>query len=340
MVKLLDISSVCQLISKVGYTKLIQQLLTYLEQDFANWQLFNNIPRPAAHVAGGVIELMPVWNEQFYAYKYVNGHPGNPDLGKLTVAAMGQLSDVKTGYPLLITEMTLLTAVRTAAVAALGSKLLARAESSTLAIIGTGAQSEFQALAQMAVLPIKTIKYYDPLPEAMQKFSDNLQGYDVELLACDSVDAVITDADVIVTLTAAKAKNQILTAKQIKPGVHINAMGGDCPGKTELASEILQQAKVVIEFFEQSFIEGEIQHFSEAEAKNIVHAELHQIIRQQKTGRENPEEITVFDSVGIGLEDFSTLRLVYDLCQQHNYATELDLIPEPDDPRNLFQFIK
>lgn len=340
MVKLLDIPGVCHLVHDLGYQPFIERLIGYLTHDFANWDQFNKIPRPAAHFDHGVIELMPIWNEQYYTYKYVNGHPCNTDIGKLTVAALGQISDVKTGYPLLISEMTILTAIRTAAVSALASSLLARPNSSTLAIIGTGAQSEFQVLAQQVVLPLKTVRYFDPNKSAMDKFTLNMQEQDLQLVPCDSIDAALDGADVVITLTAAKCKNHIITVDQVRPGVHINALGGDCPGKTELEKAILEKAKVVVEFFAQSHIEGEIQEYSAEEARRFVHAELHEIIRHQRPGRETDTEITVFDGVGVALEDFSVLRLVYDICQQQPYAKDVDLIPDIDDPRNLITILK
>jgi ornithine cyclodeaminase len=340
MLKFIDIPGLIHLLQQMGYSAINKKLISYLRHDFSRWDDFHKIPRPAAHSPEGVIELMPIWDEQYYAYKYVNGHPNNTKLGKLTVAATGQLSDIKTGYPLLLTEMTILTAIRTAAVAALASSLLARKDSSTLALIGTGAQSEFQVMAHLDVLPIKTVKYYDTHPAAMEKFAHNLRHLPIELIACESIDAALVDADIVNTLTAAKAEQQVLSASQIQPGVHINALGGDCPGKTELDKAILEKAKVVIEYFEQSYVEGEIQQLEVEQAKAMVHAELADIVSGKKTGREDDNEITVFDGVGIAIEDFSTLRMLYDITQEEDYGTEIDLIPAVSDPRDLFSMLE
>ncbi len=336
MIKVVTIDTVCELLQKHGFKPFILDLLKNLREDFAAWDSFHKIPRPAAHSPNGVIELMPIWNDELYSYKYVNGHPANTQKGKLNVVALGQLCDMNTGYPLMFSEMTLLTALRTAAMAALAAQLLARKNSKTLAVIGTGAQSEFQVLAHHAALGIDTVRYVDLDQQAMQKFAHNLDDKGLKLIACRTIDEAIEGADIIVTLTAAKKEQHVLQDQQIKAGVHINAFGGDSPGKTELDPKILTHAKVVVEFFEQSHIEGEIQHFPLAQAKKIVYAELAEIVSGQKPGRTNDTEITVFDSVGFAIEDFAILRLVYRLCEQYGLGELTNLIPDIKDPKDLF----
>lgn len=333
---LLDIPSIQSMIQKVGLKNFYLKLIQQLEDDFSHWKNFNKSPRHATHYDHGVIELMPCSDDNLYSFKFVNGHPNNTQDGKLCVAAMGLLADVESGYTLMISEMTLLTAIRTAAVAALGAKYLARSNSKSLAIIGTGAQSEFQALAMLAVLPIETLKIYDTDSSAMTKFYKNLSGEFKSIIKCNSISEAISDTDIVVTATAAKKSVCLFTEDEIKPGTHIHAMGGDCPGKTELGKKLLKQSKLIVEFTEQSLIEGEIQQVG---AKHI-YAELWQIIKQEKPGRENDTEITIFDSVGFALEDLSTLKLVYKLAQEMNFGEDIYLTPELDDPKDLFSLIR
>jgi ornithine cyclodeaminase len=311
-----------------------------LKSDFLRWPEFNKIPRPAFHVPDGVIELMPIADHEYFGYKYVNGHPKNPLQNKQTIVATGQLSKVSDGHPVLISEMTLLTAFRTAATSALATDLLARKNSQTLALIGSGAQSDFQALAAMLVRDIKTIRFHDIDPAAMKRFARNLQAYDVELVPCESNEQAVQGADIVTVCTACKDNVQVIMDEWIKPGVHVNALGGDCPGKTELQPKLLQRAKVVVEFFEQSFIEGEIQYFSEAEAKEIVHAEIWELINGTKACRTSDKEITVFDSVGFALEDFSVLKLTYQLAEKYNIGESIQMIPELSDPKDLFSALR
>lgn len=148
------------------------------------WTTFS---RTQQVVRTGVIELMPVSDAALYAFKYVNGHPKNTQNGMLTVMAFGAPGDVDTGKPVLLSEITLTTAIRTAATSALAARYLARPDSRRTALIGNGSQSEFE------------------------------------------------------------------------PGMHLNAVGGDCPGKTELHRDIVERARVMVEYEPQSRIEGEIQ---------------------------------------------------------------------------------
>lgn len=336
MVKLLSLADINALIKKVGILQFYNQLIDRLNGDYVRWDEFHKSPRHAIHYPHGVMELMPIGDDDFYAYKFVNGHPNNPKDNKLTVAALGMLAEVPNGYPLMLTEMTLLTAFRTAATSALVSQYMCRKNCDTMGIIGTGAQGEFQVLAHHARLGCKTIKYFDIDSAAMEKFAKNLADFNLDLIPCHSAKEAVTGVDLITTATADKKSTQILSADWIKPGMHINGIGGDCPGKTELDLELVTNNKIVVEYLPQTEIEGEIQHLDEQH----IYAELWELASGEKAGRENDEEITIFDSVGFALEDYSILRLVYDLAQEHNLGSMQDLIPELDDPKDLYSLLK
>ena len=201
-----------------------------------------------------------------------------------------------------------------------------------MAIIGTGGQAEFQALAFHFINGIENIRYYDIDPAVMEKFARNLSSFDLNLIPCDSVDSVVDGADCITTVTAAKKKQVILNVGHIAPGMMINAVGGDCPGKTELDPAILDSCKVVVEYIPQSIIEGEIQNRDES----IVYAELWELVQNRKSGRHDDEEINLFDSVGFAVEDYSILRLLYDLANELGIGQEMRIIPELSDPKDIF----
>lgn len=335
MTKLITIDDIRQIIDRIGILDFFALLIQELKLDFSRWQEFQKNPRIAAHLSNGVIELMPIYDHNYYAFKYVNGHPNNPLNHKLTVVATGMLADISSGYPLLISEMTLLTAFRTAATTALAASYLAPKNSTTLGLIGTGAQSEFLALAHYVALGIKKIKYFDLDSAAMQKFAENLKNYDLTLEACQDAFSAVDNVDVIVTATAAKKRAHIIENNWIHRGVHIGGIGGDCPGKTELDPALLQRAKIVIEYYPQSSVEGEIQNLP----MTPIYAELWEIVSGNKTGRENPEEITLFDSVGFALEDYSILKLIYHLAQQLNIGKDINIIPELESPKDLFSLL-
>lgn len=333
MIKVITIPDIQTLISKVGLKHFFLALIDALEKEFSRWEHFQKSPRHASHFNQGVIELMPTCDDEFYSFKYVNGHPNNTSSKKLTVVAIGLLADVKSGYPLMISEMTLLTAFRTAATSALAAKYLARKNVKHIGIIGTGAQSEFQVLAQSALFDIETVKYFDIDPRAMKKFHDNLKDRSFQLIACNNATEVVLGVDMITTATATKGSSKILSLDALKAGLHINGIGGDCPGKTELDPSILSHAKIAVEFLPQSKVEGEIQHL---ESGSKVHAELWELVTGKKKGRESESEITLFDSVGFAIEDFAILKLVRELAIKYHIGTEMDLIPALTDPKNLF----
>lgn len=333
---IIDIHDINILLQKIGYETFYKKLITRLENDFKLWNEFEKIPRVATHSKMGVIELMPISNNKYYTFKYVNGHPKNPLLNKSTVMAFGALSKVESGEPLCISEMTILTALRTAATSAMAGKYLAKKNSNTLTLIGTGAQSEFQSLAFSTLFDIKTIKYFDVDDNAMDKFERNMKEYNFELIRCNNTFEATRNSDIITTITADKTNQTILTTDMIEEGVFINAVGGDCPGKTELQKEIVENSKVVVEYTNQTRIEGEIQQTGE----EAVYCELHELIKGEKIGRENESEVTLFDSVGFALEDYSILILVYELALEYNIGKKVDLIPNLQDPKNLFSTIK
>src|SRR6516162_2360589 len=147
MVDFIGVSRIRELLTRRGTARFIEELAGEIEADFLRWESFDKSPRHATHSPGGVIELMPTCDGRLYAFKYVNGHPKNTAVGLLTVTAFGVLADVATGYPLLLSELTLTTALRTAATSALAARKLSRAGSRVMALIGNGAQSEFQIIA-------------------------------------------------------------------------------------------------------------------------------------------------------------------------------------------------
>lgn len=331
MTRLLSLSDIKTIINHVGIEKCFVQIVAALRKDFGRWHSFKKMPRIATHLSHGVIELMPICDDEYYAYKYVNGHPYNPLENKLTVVAAGMLSEIKNGYPILISEMTILTAMRTAATCALASHYLARNDADTVGIIGTGSQSEFQIIALKAILGIKKVRYFDIDSRAMEKFKKNLSKYCLEFIPCEDAKSTIEGVDIIVTATADKQRLRILENDWIKPGMHINGVGGDCPGKTELDPEILKRVKIVIEYYEQSKIEGEIQNMEEG-----PYAELWELIRNEKPGRESDDEITLFDSVGFAIEDYTILKYFHHLAEKMDIGQKVDIIPSMKDPKDLF----
>ena len=331
-VPFVSVENMMRLVHHVGIETFLTELAHHIEADFKRWPEFDKSPRVASHVPGGVIELMPTADNALYGFKYVNGHPKNTRTGHQTVTAFGVLSEVATGYPVLLTEMTVLTALRTAATSALVARHLAPKDASVMAMIGCGAQCEFQAMAFRALCGINRLRLYDLDPKAIDKASRNLTAQGFEVTRCGSGQEAVEGAQVITTCTADKQYATILTDNMVGAGQHINAIGGDCPGKTELHRDILLRAEIFVEYPEQTRIEGEIQAL---DADHPV-TELWQVMRGEAPGRRDAKQITLFDSVGFAIEDFSALRYVRDRVQGTAFAEPLDMLADPDDPRDLF----
>ncbi|CAM5459177.1 ornithine cyclodeaminase [Aquamicrobium terrae] len=332
IVPFVSVDNMMTLVLKIGVERFLTELAAYIEEDFKRWESFDKTPRVASHSRDGVIELMPTSDGTLYGFKYVNGHPKNMREGLQTVTAFGVLADVGNGYPMLLTEMTILTALRTAATSALAAKYLAPRGAACMAIIGNGAQSEFQALAFRAVLGIGKLRLYDVDAAASRRCAANLAGKGFDIEICTSTQAAVEGADIITTVTADKQYATILTDNMVGAGVHINAVGGDCPGKTELHRDILMRSDIFVEYPPQTRIEGEIQQL---EPEHPV-TELWQVMTGAAAGRRDAGQITLFDSVGFAVEDFSALRYVRDRLPATGLYEKLDLLADPDEPRDLF----
>ena len=321
-------------IAKLNLETLFKDAFVFLEEDLKRWNEFHKSPRHAVHFKHGVFELMPCADDQFYTYKYVNAHPANPLKNKMSIVAVGMLADIETGYPQLFCDMTILTAIRTAAGSAIAAKHFARPESSVLGLIGTGAQSEFQVHAMRQIFALKSIRYFDSDPAAMEKFARNMEGTGIELIPCKDGTEVVQGVDILTTCICEKKHVKLFPYASIKdnPGLFINGIGGDCPGKTELDPEVMKNARIVVEFFEQTKDEGEIQNL---EPGSFAYDELWEIIQGKKPGRTAQDNLIVFDAVGFGLADYSMMRMLH----QRQIGTETTILPELSNPKDLFSVL-
>ena len=335
-IRVLPVEDIRELIKKVGLKEFMLKLLDQLEKDYSRWDEFYKTPRHASYYPQGVIELMPITDKNYYAFKLVNGHPDNPKVHKLTVIATGMLAVASTGYPILISEMTILTAIRTGVTSAMASKYLVKKNVKNFGIIGTGAQSEFQAIAHHYILGVKEIYYFDIDPHAMEKFAANLKPLGLNLHPCKDAKSVVEKCDIVTTATAENGYHKVILESWVKPGTHINAIGGDSPGKTELDPALVRKCKIYVENFEQTKVEGEIQLLKPPK----IFAELWELVTKKKEGRKTDEEITLYDSVGFAIEDYSILRLIYALSEEYKLGHLMGMIPDAKDPKDLFSFLK
>jgi ornithine cyclodeaminase len=325
-----------RLVQRKGLPACLAGIAERIESDYRRWPAFDKSPRLACHSELGVVELMPIADHQRFAFKYVNGHPGNTRVGLPTVMAFGVLADVATGAPLLLSELTLTTAIRTAAMSALAARRLARPGSRVMALIGNGAQSEFQALAFRDLVGIRELRLFDLDPAATAKLVANLAGQGLDLSVCASTAEAVRGADIVTTVTADKALATIITPDMVRPGMHFNSVGGDCPGKTELHRGVLEQAAVFVEYEPQTRIEGDIQQM----APDFPVTEFWRVLTGDHAGRTHATQVTVFDSVGFALEDYSALVWMGETAAELGIGDVIELVPRSADPKNLFGVLK
>ena len=203
-------------------------------------------------------------------------------------------------------------------------------------MIGNGSQSEFQALAFVGLLGVRELRLFDVDTAASAKLLRNigpaLGEYGASAQICDSAEDAVRGADIVTTLTASKARATIVGAQMLAPGMHLNAVGGDCPGKTELAAAVLTNASVFVEYEPQTRVEGDLQQMP----ADFAVTEFWRVIQGLAPGRRADDEITVFDSVGFALEDYSALRTMRELGKQAGLLESIELIPALKDPKDLF----
>ena len=332
----LSVQDVAAIVHRLGIAQVLRGMTETIRTDYLRWQDFDKDARVGNHSTLGVIELMPIADADTYAFKYVNGHPSNHRLGLPTVMAFGALAKVATGVPYFLSELTLTTAIRTAATSAIAARVLARPGSKRMALIGNGSQSEFQALAFHHLLGIEEIRLFDTDPAATDKLVANLLHSPLRLVRCASTAEAVRGADIVTTVTADKSNASVITPDMVEPGMFFNGVGGDCPGKTELHPDVLRAASVFVEYEPQTRIEGDLQQMG----ADFAVTELWQVLQGLVQGRTSEQQVTVFDSVGFALEDYSALRFMRDSALRLGVGQSLPLIPALANPRDLFALIR
>lgn len=279
-------------------------------------------PKSYLRVEKGDFRAMPASMGRVATIKWVNVHPGNRDRNLPTVMGVLIYSDAETGYPLAVMDATGITAYRTGATAAIASKYLARQDSRTLGLVGIGRQAHTQLLAHAAVFNLDLVKAHDVRPEAVERLAEAFP--DQRVAACSAEEAL--SSDIVCTLTT--AKEPFVRREWVRNGTHINAVGADAKGKQELDPRILVDARVVVDDMRQAAAAGEINvPLSEGLYRlEQVHATLAQVVSGEKAGREGNDEITVFDSTGIAIEDLATATLLYRKARERAIGTAVDLV--------------
>ena len=273
----------------------------------------------------GDLRAMPSYLERLdvSAVKVVNSHPDNPKkFGLPTVMATIILVNPKTGAPLAIMSGSWITAMRTGAAGGIAAKYLARKDSKVIGLIGAGTQARTQLMALLNVYgKVEEVRVWDRSEAAREKYVSEMKllyGEQAQIFSVGNAKDAVTDADVIVTTTP--SRKPIVSDRWVSEGTHINCIGADAPGKEELDPSILKRAKIYVDDWEQGLHSGEI-NVPLAEGiitKDAVVGELGEVIAGLKPGRSSADEITIFTSTGLAIQDAVTAKLVYDKALANN----------------------
>lgn len=269
----------------------------------------------------GDFRAMPAYLGNSAGLKWVSVYPDNPKKGLPTVLAMIIYSDPETGFPLAIMDATKLTNYRTGAAGGIAAKYLADPDAETLGLIGAGMQARTQLLAVTHYFSFSKILIWSPNEEEIEGIKASFNDLPIEKATIEEAAA----CNIICTTTP--VREFIIKREWIKPGTHINAIGADAAGKQELDPGILSDAKVVVDDITQAKHSGEINVAIKRGlfVESDIYSTLGEIVTGAKKGR-IANEITVFDSTGLAIQDIATARMIFETARRAGIGHEFDVV--------------
>lgn len=341
----LTASDIETIVLETGLNKIMDTLIRRLSDAFLNFDPNKTIIpiRSGFHYdlpEHGLIEWMPLHDhgKQIFV-KMVGYHPNNPAKYNLpTIMSTISNYDTATGHLKAIIDGVFLTALRTGAASAVASQLFAKADSSVLGLIGCGAQSVTQLHALSRIFTFEKVLFYDIDEAAQQSFMDRVQvlGLDAKFISSD-ISEIVTASDIICTATSIEiGEGPLFDKLPSQQHVHINALGSDFPGKTELSLSVLNNSFVCPDFKEQAIREGECQQLEEAK----IDADLFECLKNKADFQHLKTERTVFDSTGLPLEDQVVMDLFLDYAAEMGLGTEMEIEKTQVDAKNPYEFLK
>lgn len=261
----------------------------------------------------GDFRAMPAFLDRMKAcgIKWVNVHPANKRYGLPAVMAVIILNDPRTGFPLAIMGGTLITNLRTGAAGGVAAKYLANKDSSTAAFVGCGAQARTQLMALKELFRLREVRVSGCRESHAIAFIKETGSSGIDMRCCSNIEDCVRGADIVVTTTP--VRKPIVKSEWIGRGVHINAIGADAKGKEELDPALLKRAKIVVDDKMQAIHSGEINvPISRKIIKETdIYATLGEVVTGKKGARISKDEITLFDSTGLAIQDVAVANYVY-----------------------------
>jgi L-lysine cyclodeaminase len=288
----------------------------------------------------GLVEWMPLYDKgRQVVIKLVGYHPENPEKYKLpTILSTISAYDTHTGHLKSLMDGVLLTSLRTGAASAISSKLMAHPDSSTLGLIGCGAQAVTQLHSITRVFNIKKVLIHDIDLDALNSFEARCAalGLKVEVLP-STVECIVSESDIICTATSIPiGAGPLFSQLPTKPHLHINAVGSDFPGKIEVPLDFLKNSFVCPDFRAQAIIEGECQQLEDAD----IGVELSEVLKNADKYTYIQNQRSVFDSTGWSLEDAVVMELFAELAQELGLGKEMEIESIGGDAKSPYGFVE
>jgi len=304
----------------------MEDVLRCVREAFINEPKISMPPKNYLILKNGDFRAMPVSYGRYAGIKWVNVHPGNKNRNLPTVMAVFILNDAKTGFPIAIMDATTITDYRTGASAGIATDLLSRSDSKVLGLVGCGRQAWTQFLALSLVRNIEKIILYDIKKERAEALKENIISQkNLDVVIADDL-SLMKECDIISTTTP--STSPVLMMSHIRNGVHINAMGADAPGKQEIDPIILKKAKIVVDNMEQAIHSGEVNVPIKKGiiSERNIYGTLGEIVRGRKIGRRRIDEITLFDSTGLAIQDIAVASFLYERARVAEIGEEFKFI--------------
>ena len=280
------------------------------------------VPLPAAEapegasgmvLAPGLIAGIPAYSIKVHA-KFPGRSPA--------IRGALLLHDMRTGALLAILESSYLTALRTGLAGALAVDVMARDDARTVAIVGAGAQGRSQLSAIRLMRGITHVRIFDPSSEAVSTFVADGCCADLETHRAATLEEALNGADIVVTATW--AREPFLTLRHLRPGLHITTLGPDQPGKCEVAADALKAARVIVDDRRLALDMGAVG--GAGLGVEAIHAELGEVLAGDRVGREGPDDVTIFGSVGLAFQDLAVGWLAYSIASERGIGRTIDLL--------------
>lgn len=334
---------IARMVEAVGLDRLMDEMIARLAEAGRNFDATQTIVRARdgfqyTEPYVGLIEWMPVMRVgQHSTIKTVGYHPANPEHSRLpTILSTISTYDTATGHLTGLADGTFVTALRTAAASAVASRILAKPESGTLGLVGCGAQAVAHVHALLRCFPIDQLLVADIDPSAVASLPGRISRFASDIAVREApVDLLLQSADIVCTSTTiGVGEGPLFADLDTRPWLHINAIGADFHGKTELPIELLKRSLVCPDFEGQATAEGECQQLDAAD----IGPDLVGLLKNEANFAEARERVTVFDSTGYALEDQVAMEMLMDLAEQHGLGSHVQLEAISADPLDPYHF--